>query len=426
MASDDDPQQHPDQDLAADEAAVSLRPWSAFAFRDYRVLWMAGLSILITNNLRLLSSTVWLFEETGSAAVLGLIGLVLLVVQIPSLLYGGSLADRMNRKRLMSGMQGATMVVATIVAVLALTDSLRPWHIFATTAVTGITAVISEPARSALTQSVVPRSHLMHAVTTSTLTYQIAAILSPLFFAAIASTYGLTPGFVMVAVTSIFGVVLPFLIRAPGNPAPNLVRRSIPHEIVDGFHFVRKHPILPGLVALDGCITVFSYYRETLPAFAAGLYLGGAGAVGVLSSANSIGAAVGSFVVLFLAGFRARGMLVLYASVAYGLILFPFGLVPWLFGGALLIGLLGATDAVGMTVRQSTVQLTTPPEMLGRALSFFSVAAYTANNVGTLWVGVLAYYIGVPNTMIIGGVLSLATVWLTARLVPGIRSYRYP
>ncbi|MGK2964109.1 MAG: MFS transporter, partial [Tepidiformaceae bacterium] len=275
-------------------------------------------------------------------------------------------------------------------------------------------------------QSVVPRSHLMHAVTTSTLTFQIAAILSPLFFAAVASIYGLTPGFVMVAVTSVFGVVLPFFIRAPGNPAPNLQRRAIPREIVEGFHFVRKHPILPGLVSLDASITVFSYYRETLPAFAAGLYGAGAGGVGLLSSANSIGAAAGTFLVLFMAGFRARGMLVLYASVLYALILFPFGIVPWIGVGVVMIALLGATDAVGMTVRQSTTQLTTPPEMLGRALSFFSVAAYTANNVGTLWVGMLAALIGVPNTMLVGGALSLITVWLTARLVPGIRTYRYP
>lgn len=426
MTADNEPPSDSASDLAEDEAALHLRPWSAFGFRDYRVLWLAGLGILVTNNLRLLSSTVWLFNETGSAAVLGLIGVVLLVVQIPSLLFGGSLADRMNRKQLMATMQAATMAVAAVVAVLALTGSLEPWHIFATTAVTGVTGVISEPARSALMQSVVPRSHLMHAVTTSTLTFQIAAIASPLFFGVMAAAFGLTPAFVMVAVTSVFGVVTPLLIRAPGNPAPNLERRSIPREIAEGYRFVRKHPILPGLVALDGSTTVFSYYRETLPAFAAGLYAAGAGGVGLLSSANSIGAVVGSSVVLFLAGFRARGMLVLYASVLYALILFPFGLVPWLWAGALLIALLGATDAVGMTVRQSTVQLTTPPEMLGRALSFFSVAAYTANNVGTLWVGMMAALIGVPNTMLVGGVLSLVTVWLTMRLVPGIRAYRYP
>lgn len=415
-----------DDGLAHDEAALRLRPWSAFAFRDYWLLWFAGLGILVTNNLRLLSSTVWLYDETGSAALLGLVGAVQLVVQIPGLLYGGTLADRVNRKRLMSGMQASTLVVAAIVAVLAVTDQLEPWHIFVSVAVSGITGVVGEPARSALTQAVVPRSHLMHAVTTSTLTYQLAAIISPLVFAWVATQFGLTPAFVMTAVTALPGVLLPFLIAAAGSPAARAVRRAVLHEIIEGFHFVRRHPILPGLVALDTSITVFSFYREILPALAAGLYAGGAAEVGVLSSANSIGAAVGSFVVLFLAGFRARGMLVLYASVAYAVILFPFGIIPWIAVGALLIGLLGATDAVGMTVRQATVQLTTPDEMLGRALSFFSVAAYTANNLGTLWVGMLAALVGVGNTMLIAGVLTLGTTWLTFRLVPGIRTYRYP
>lgn len=409
-----------------DTPPPSLRPWSAFAFADYRLLWFSGLCILLTTNLRLLSSTVWLFEETGSAAILGLIGGVQLAVQIPSLLYGGTLADRVNRKRLMSGMQAATLVVAAVIALLAVFDALRPWHIFLSVAITSVTAVVGEPARAALMQAVVPRTHLMHAVTTSTLTFQIAAILSPLFFAWVAGTFGLTPAFVMIAFTALPGVLLPFLISAPGQPARTGERRAVLRDIIEGFGFVRRHPILPGLFALDSAITIFSYYREVLPALARGLYGGGAVAVGVLSAANSVGAAIGSFAVLFLNNVRHKGLLVLGASVLYALVLFPFGLAPWFIVGVVLIGSLGALDAVGVTVRQGTVQLTTPDEMLGRALSFFSVSAYTANNLGTLWVGLLAASVGAANTMLIGGFLTLGFVYLTVRLVPGLRTYTYP
>ena len=409
-----------------DEPALRLRPWSAFAFVDYRFLWLSGLFILITTNLRLLSSTVWLFDETGSAAVLGLIGGVQLVVQIPALLYGGTLADRVNRKRLMSGMQASTLVVAAFIAFLAVTGLLRPWHIFLSVGLTSITAVVGEPARSALMQAVVPRSHIMHAVTSNTLTFQVAAIASPLVFAGVVATFGITPAFVMVAFTAIPGVLLPWFIRASGQPQNTGPRRSVPHEIIDGFRFVKRHPILPGLVALDSSITVFSYYREILPAIARGLYAGGPAAVGVLSAANSVGAAVGSFLVLFLAGFRRKGMLVVFASVFYAAVLFPFGFAPWLVAGVVCIAALGAADAVGMTVRATTVQLTTPDEMLGRALSFFSVSAYTANNLGTLWVGLVASQVGAANTMLIGGVLAFLSIYLTWRLVPGLRTYSYP
>lgn len=425
--TDDEPQPPAGDGLAHDEAALKLRPWSAFAFPDYRLLWLASLAISLTSILRLLSSTVWIYEETGSAAMLGAIGAIQLIVQIPALLYGGSLADRVDRKRLMAGMQAATAATAALVAVLAVSGVLAPWHILATTAVTAVTGVISEPARSALTPAVVPRSHLMHAVTSSTLTNQVAFIVAPLGFAAVAASAGLVAAFVMVAVTAVPGMLVPYMIRASGKPAERSgPRRSLPREMLDGFHFVRLHPILPGLVYLDTSITVFSFYREALPALARGLYDGGPSAVGVLSSANSIGAAIGSFVVLFLAWYRRRGMLVLYASILYGILLLPFATAAWLPVGILLIALLGATDAVGMTVRQTTVQLTTPDEMLGRALSFFSIAAVTANNLGTVWVGTLTALMGAENMLLLGAALSMSTTWLTWRLVPGIRTYRYP
>ena len=203
MSSDDIPPGSDADELVRDEPALRLRPWSAFAFVDYRFLWLSGLFILITTNLRLLSSTVWLFDETGSAAVLGLIGGVQLVVQIPALLYGGTLADRVNRKRLMSGMQASTLVVAAFIALLAVTGLLRPWHIFLSVGLTSITAVVGEPARSALMQAVVPRTHIMHAVTSNTLTFQVAAIASPLVFAGVVAMFGITPAFVMVAFTAI-------------------------------------------------------------------------------------------------------------------------------------------------------------------------------------------------------------------------------
>ena len=130
-----------------------------------------------------------------------------------------------------------------------------------------------------------------------------------------------------------------------------------------------------------------SFYREILPVLALGLFAGGASATGILGAANSTGAIVGSFVALLLVGFRAKGMLVLYASLAYGVILFAFGTASTLWMGAIAIALLGAADAVTVAVRQTTVMLTTPDHMRGRAFALMILAAQTANNVGTIWAG---------------------------------------
>jgi predicted MFS family arabinose efflux permease len=119
-------------------------------------------------------------------------------------------------------------------------------------------------------------------------------------------------------------------------------------------------------------------------------------------------------------------MLVLYASLAYGVLLFGFGLAHTLWLGAVMIALLGAADSVTVAVRQTTVMLTTPDHMRGRAFSLMIVAAQTANNIGTIWVGAWAAWIGAANTMLLGGVISIAATLLIARVWAPIRQYRSP
>src|SRR5438094_10093934 len=113
-------------------------------------------------------------------------------------------------------------------------------------------------------------------------------------------------------------------------------------------------------------------------------------------------------------------MMVLIAHLVYALLLFPFALIHWLPVGLLLIAGLGGMDAITVTVRQATVQLTTPDEMRGRALSVQTLSAQTANNVGTLWVGMLSAVIGASSTLLLGGTASIAFtayVWQRVKAV---------
>ena len=198
--------------------------------------------------------------------------------------------------------------------------------------------------------------------------------------------------------------------------------------------FVRNHPILPGLYTMDIGVTVVSFYREIMPLIVDKIFRQGAWAIGPLATANSIGGVAGSFIVLFMAKYRAKGMLVLFATGTYSILLFGFGSLQFLpenpvllliIGGIIISGL-GLTDAVGMTTRQTTVQLTTPDKMRGRAVSFHSFCAMSANNIGTFEVGYMSSRIGAGNTMLLGGAISVVVVLSVWRFVSGLRNYRYP
>jgi len=402
-----------------------LRPWDAFRYRDYRILWGASVTTALVFWIRVLATSQWLFEETGSAAQLGFIGVVQLFVQFPALIYGGTLADHIDRKRLMFFASAIPLTTMLALGLMDASGALNIWIMYVAIAILAAAQMVAQPARSAMIPAVVPENRLMLAITTDTASQNAASIVGPLIFAVVAGMFGLTTTFFVAAVLSLPATAMPLMIRTLGR-AVGGTGGSMITSTWEGFRFVVKHPILPGLFLLDTGNTVVSFYREILPVMASGLFRGGAGATGVLGAANSAGAMGGAFFALFLSGYRAKGMLVLYASMAYGVFLFGFGSGNTLWLGAVMIGLLGASDSVTVAVRQTTVQLTTPDHMRGRAYAFMIMAAQTANNVGTIWVGFWAAAIGAGNTMVLGGVISLVATVIIWRVWRPIREYRYP
>ncbi len=385
---------------------------------------------------RILTFGVWLYQETGSGLQLGLLGLVQLAVQMPSNLFGGAFADQLDRRKLIASTQSFSFFLIGLATILFVTDKLQPWHIYSIVGILGVTSTLGAPARSALTANVIPSSHMMHAVTSNTATFQISMILTPLLFSSTIELIGLEGAFLTAVIFSIPATIFPLFIHLKYNidGNVNIQNTSMIKRIYEGFKFVKNHPILPGLYALDIGVTVVSFYREIMPLIVDKLFRQGPWAIGPLSAANSLGGVAGSFLVLSLANYRSKGMLVLYATGTYALLLFAFGSIQFLdlntifilTVGSIIIAGLGATDAIGMTTRQTTVQLTTPDNMRGRAVSFHSFCAMGANNIGTFHVGFMSSRIGAGNTMILGGVVSICVVLAIFKFVSGLRNYRYP
>lgn len=377
----------------------------------------------VAMQMRLLATSQWIYDVTGSAAQLGILGAVSLL-QMPVVIYGGALADVVNRKLLMAMTQLVSFASIIALTLLAFADLLQPWHIWAVTGLTGIVNMLGNSARPAMLPRTVPRSHLTTAVTVSTSTMQVASIAAPQLFAPLYNIFGVGPTLLVTCGIAGISVLAPLMIRASGEPQGGN-RRVTWGTIVEGFHFVRKHPILPGLYLLDIGVTIVSFYRMLFPFFAHALYGLGAEGTALLTSFNSAGGVVGSMFVFITERWRRKGLIVLVATLIYALLLFAFGLNRIFWIGLGVVALLGMTDAVGMTMRQALVQLTAKDSMLGRASSAHSFAAMGANHIGQMEVSFVGGIIGAGPVMILGGAISVlvvAAVWL---LAPGISRYRY-
>ena len=404
----------------ASQAKVS--PWAVFAHLDFFLLWSSGVAMTVSMLLRMLISAQWLYDATGSAAQLGLLGVVQLV-QLPMTLYGGSLADRVDRKTLMALTRVVSSVLLVMLAILAASNALKPWHIFAVTGVSSMVSMLGSSARPAMLPRVVPRSLLTHAVTTLSVTSQLAMVAGPIVFWQVYDRLGIAMAFGVGAGLSLSSVILPLLIRASGKPDVTS-RQSTWTSLKEGTLFVMRHPLLPGLYALDLGVTVVSFYRQLFPVFAHQLYGLGARGTGLLNTANAIGGIIGTLTVFYTSRFSRKGVLVLVATLVYAVFLIAFGLNRSFPLGLIIVGVLGTTDSLGMTMRLAIVQLTTPDQLLGRASSFRNFAAMSANNLGQVEVGMLSAIIGAGQTMLIGGVLSVLFVLTVWRFLPSIRRYR--
>ena len=402
------------------------KPWSAFEFIDYRILWASAITAMFTMNLRVIVTGIWLYEETGSGFTLAWLGILEFVMRIPANLYGGALADQIDRKKIIIFCQLASFVVMTILTLLLFVEKQEIWHVYSATALLSATSVMSHPSRSALTANVVPKTHLVHAVATNTITMQISTIILPVIFWITSLTPTLTLTFGVTAFFGLLSFIIPFYIKTSGSKHLEIKKNnSTINNIIDGLKYVISHPILQGVYLLDISVTVVSFYRQLFPIFADQLYKGGRATVSILTGANSIGGILGSLLVVQTAKYQPKGMLVLYATLIYAILLILFGSINILWIGVIVIIALGATDSIGMTTRQTIVQMTTPDRMRGRAVAAHSLAAMTANGIGQAEVGFMSEIIGADNTMIFGGIVSIIATLSIWWLVRGIRQYRY-
>jgi predicted MFS family arabinose efflux permease len=193
----------------------------------------------------------------------------------------------------------------------------------------------------------------------------------------------------------------------------------------EGGLVVKRHALLPGLYLLDMGVTIVSFYRQLFPVFAHQLFGLGASGTGLLNTANALGGILGAFAVFFTGRVSHKGVVTLVGTLLYAVFLVAFGLNRNFALGLVIVGVLGMTDTLSMTMRSTIVQLTTPEKLLGRASSIGTVVAMGANNLGQVEVGVLSAAIGAGQTMLLGGVLSVLFVLAVWRFLPGIRKYRY-
>jgi MFS family permease len=382
--------------------------------RDFNLYWLGVVLSQVGTRGAVAANLYQVYTLTGSTLQVGGVGAAQAVALLVLSPLGGVYADRLDRRRLLQVTQFLALLVSVGLAVLTASGHARAWHVFASVLLTTAAATFDQPARQALIPAMVPREQLPEAIALLNPSRELAILVGPALAGLLIAASGPAAVYWFDAATYSLLVVLLGLLRIPRLVAGG--HRSVLQSLRDGAGYVRRRPLIWQLMMLDLSATVFGAYRVLLPAFALGILHAGPRGYGLLSSAPSAGALLGSVLVFRLVRSRRSGRILLGATIGYGLVcvLFAHAGVLWL---ALLAALLlGLADALATTVRHAAVQLETPDELRGRVQGFYQMSSRGGPAIGDVNLGWLASLLGPVAALTLGGLVSVALGgWLLLR-----------
>lgn len=392
----------------------------------FRTLWLSQVATTAGRQFVVVAVPFQVYVLTHSSLAVGLLGIFQAVPIVIAGLYGGALADRLDRRRLQ--LTNKTIVAGGSVA-LALTaiSSRTPVAlVFALVVVTSAASTVDQAARTATVPRLVPRHLLPSAMSLSQVLFQAASIVGPALAGVLIGSRGVSWAYAIDAAMFAPSALLVWLLPAQPPLEPDAVARGwrAPAQAIG---YVRSNRLVASLFAADLVAMIFGMPTALFPALALSVLGIGAGGLGLLYAAPAIGALAGSLVSGWIRTVKRQGMAIIVAIVVWGAAIAGFGLAGralWL--GLPLLALAGAGDLVSAIFRGTILQLSVPDGMRGRMSAFHMMVVTTGPRLGDLEAGSVAALVNPLFSVVSGGIACIVGIIVLAALLPELRGYRSP
>jgi MFS family permease len=396
-------------------AAIDVEP---LRHVDFRRLWLGNSLGMVGFQLTAVAVPVQVFELTGSSFWVGMLGLVGLVPLVAFGLWGGAVADAVDRRLLLLGSSLLLWACTGGLLAASLLGLASLPLLLGLVAVQAAGFAVASSTRGAIVPRVLPEPLVPAANTLSFTAGNVALVLGPLLAGLILARWSFATAYA--ADLAVFTVALYAALRLPPLPPAGPATAPGLRSVVDGLAFIVTRPVLLLSFAVDIAAMVLAMPRALFPETAAAL--GGRGAVGWLYAAIAIGAVLAGLSSGWIGRVRRQGVALVAAVIAWGLAVAVAGLARSLWPMVVLLAVAGAADLVSAVYRQTILQTYAPDEMRGRMQGVFIVVVAGGPRLGDLRAGATAAAFGVTVSWVGGALLATVLVSL-ALLVPALRRY---
>ena len=396
--------------------AALQRPFASLSVPNYRRYFTGQVVSLSGNWVQIVAETWLILQLTDSALAVG----VNTALQFAPLLlfgaFGGVLADRFDKRRLLMVTQAAMVVPAVALWALASAGAVEPWMVFALVFLRGSFLAVDNPTRQSFVIEMVGPDRVVNAVNLNSALVHTARMTGPAVAGVLIATVGVEPCFLVNAAT--FAAMLVALRRMRPSeltrPVPTRRRRGALREAL---RYVAATPALAVPLAMMALVGTLAFnFQVLLPLMARFSFHGGPGAYATLVIAMGAGSVVGALV----AGARGRvsPQLLIASSAAFGLCTLLAALAPTLTLAAIALALTGAASVTFAAGVNSTLQLAVEPAMRGRVMALYSVVFLGSTPIGGPLAGWLAGTAGPRAGLVLGAAAAIAAAlgaWVMLR-----------
>ncbi len=393
----------------------------AFKHRNYRIFFAGQLVSLVGTWMQSVAQSWLVYQLTGSATLLGLVGFC---GQIPVLVLatlGGAVADAADRRRILLATQTASMLLALTLSALTFTEVVRVWHVFTLAALLGVSNAFDIPARQSFVVEMVGREDLPNAIALNSSMFNGARIVGPAVAGLLVARVGEAWCFLLNGASYVAVIVGLLMISVARRERAPRALSGLAHA-AEGFRYVARTGPIRGLMLMLGLTSLFGMpYAVLMPIFADQILGGGAQGLGLLMGASGIGALGAAVTLAGRRTVRGLGRWVAYASAGFGLglIAFSFSRSFWL-SAAILVPT-GFAVMIQMAASNTLVQAMVPDELRGRVMAVYSMMFMGFAPFGALLAGWLAERVGAPETIALGGLVCIATAGVFLMRLPAMR-----